>query len=335
MTVPPIISVVMPVYNAEKYLNEAIDSILSQTFTDFEFIIINDGSSDGSEAIILSYDDERIRYIKNNENLQIVKSLNKGITLAKGQYIARMDADDVSLPERLEKQLAFMGKNANIDACGTWMGIIGESNHVWSYPEKHEEIKAQLLFNTPMSHPTLLFKKSFFDDFLYKDVSNKAEDYYLWCESIDSKVFANIPNVLYLYRFHLNQTCNTDRDIQVSVANDVRIKMLKRLGLAPTASDMKVHIDFSLLKWVKADNEKLAKWFDALVKSNQVSQYLDENALKKVISAFWWKRHRANKAQGWPVFFSLISCKYHKYDRRPIIQYIVFFIKCVIRGDVR
>src|SRR6187397_2012165 len=104
----PLVTVLMSVYNAEKYLREAIDSILNQTYRNFEFIIINDASTDGSEAIINSYKDERIRLISNSQNLRLTASLNKGIDLAKGKYIARMDADDASLPERLQKQVTFM-----------------------------------------------------------------------------------------------------------------------------------------------------------------------------------------------------------------------------------
>jgi len=115
----PAVSVVMPVYNGEKYLRESIDSILNQTYTDYEFIIVNDGSNDKTEEIILSYNDNRIRYIKNEKNLQIVKSLNRGIELAKGRYIARMDADDISLPRRFEKQITFMENNLEIGVCGT------------------------------------------------------------------------------------------------------------------------------------------------------------------------------------------------------------------------
>ena len=97
----PVVTVLMPVYNAEEYLVEAIESVLNQTFRDFEFLIINDGSTDRSEKIIKTFTDERIRYIRNSKNLKIVQTLNKGLALAKGIYIARMDADDISLPLRL------------------------------------------------------------------------------------------------------------------------------------------------------------------------------------------------------------------------------------------
>ena len=113
-----LISIILPAYNAEKYLKEAIDSILAQTYTNFELIVINDGSTDKTEEIILSYQDSRIRYIKNEKNLKLIRTLNKGIGLAKGKYIARMDADDISLPHRLKEEVEFMEAHPNIGEIG-------------------------------------------------------------------------------------------------------------------------------------------------------------------------------------------------------------------------
>ena len=124
----PKITVLMPVYNGEKYLKESIESILKQTFRDFEFLIINDTSTDESEKIIRSFKDSRIKLIKNEKNIGLTKSLNKGLDLAKGEYMARMDADDISLPKRLEIQVAFMDKNPKIGVIGAWAKVIGESN---------------------------------------------------------------------------------------------------------------------------------------------------------------------------------------------------------------
>ena len=123
------ISVLMPAYNAEKYIGEAIESILNQTYKDFEFIIINDGSIDRTEDIILSYDDPRIIYLKNKENSGIVASLNNGLKQAKGQYVARMDADDISLPTRFEKQLQYMESNQHIFVLGTSLILFGENSN--------------------------------------------------------------------------------------------------------------------------------------------------------------------------------------------------------------
>ncbi|SVC41049.1 uncharacterized protein METZ01_LOCUS293903, partial [marine metagenome] len=111
----PLITVLMPVYNGAKYLNEAIDSILNQTFQNFEFIIIDDGSTDDSVKIIKSYDDNRIRLVENRNNLGQSETLNKGLSLTRGKYIARMDQDDISMPERLKKQFEFMENNSDVD----------------------------------------------------------------------------------------------------------------------------------------------------------------------------------------------------------------------------
>ena len=121
----PKISVLMSVFNGERYLIKAIDSILNQTFKDFEFIIIDDGSMDSSNAIIRSFDDPRVRLIENEKNIGLTKSLKKGIDLCRGEYIARMDGDDISLPERLKKQVEFMDHNRGVGISGTWKRSIG------------------------------------------------------------------------------------------------------------------------------------------------------------------------------------------------------------------
>ena len=199
----PAVSVVMPVYNGEKYLRESIDSILNQTYTDYEFIIVNDGSNDKTEEIILSYNDNRIRYIKNEKNLQIVKSLNRGIELAKGRYIARMDADDISLPRRFEKQITFMENNLEIGVCGTWLKTIGEKEEVWKLPVIHEEIAMQMFFfidnaSYSVSQDSHIKKLTH----IYSDDFNKAEDYELWTRLLVKTKFANYPKVLLKYRLY-------------------------------------------------------------------------------------------------------------------------------------
>ena len=120
----------MTVHNGEKHLSEAIDGILNQTFKDFEFLVIDDGSTDGSADIIQSYKDVRIRFISNGKNLSVPVSLNMGLNLARGEYIARMDCDDISLPQRLEKQVQFMDANPEVGVCGTWLETFGRIKEI-------------------------------------------------------------------------------------------------------------------------------------------------------------------------------------------------------------
>ena len=280
----PLISVVMPVYNGENYLSEAIDSILNQTYADFEFIILNDGSTDKTEDIILSYSDPRIVYVKNPENLQIVKTLNKGISLAKGKYIARMDADDISLPQRFSKQVGFMEANLDVGVCGAWIKTFGEIESIWSMPTEHDEILVTLLFNSCIMHPTAFLRKSVLSkqNEIYDSQFNKAEDYELWTRLILETRFANIPEVLLRYRL-LDQLNNrTDYKLkQKLLANQIRIKYLSSLSTSCTDEMLEIHNrmlshhpDFN-----KKDIVKLRDWFlklnlnvcDSLYVTNRLS----------------------------------------------------------------
>lgn len=146
----PKVSVVMPAYNAEKYIGESIKSILNQTFIDFEFIIINDGSRDRTKEIILSYSNDRIVYLENEINSGIVVTLNKGLEYATGEYIARMDADDIAVAERLEKQIEFMEENKDVGVLGTGICIFGEDvqEQARVFTTNPEQLKAELIFNS-------------------------------------------------------------------------------------------------------------------------------------------------------------------------------------------
>lgn len=183
----PAISVLMPVYNGERFLKEAIDSILSQTFTDFEFIIINDGSTDNTENIILSYKDERIVYIKNNVNLKLIKTLNRGVDLARGKYIARMDADDISLPTRLEVQYKFMEVHPELAAISSWVNYISDKNKIIGKSTYYSctssiAILYASLFRTPLSHPSSFIKTNILRSIKYSDIPSALhiEDLVLW-----------------------------------------------------------------------------------------------------------------------------------------------------------
>lgn len=203
----PIISVIMPVYNAEKYLDEAIQSILNQTFNNFEFIIINDGSTDKSLEIIEKYkkQDERIILIS-RENKGLIFSLNEGIEKSNGKYIARMDADDISLPERFKKQLSMIEKD-NVDVCGSHYFIINEeSNFIDSsiVPIDQLDFLIYLAITTPFAHPSVIIRKDFLiqNDIFYGTTDFKyAEDYALWILLWNKGAkFANVNDFLISYR---------------------------------------------------------------------------------------------------------------------------------------
>ncbi len=326
----PYISVLMPVYNGEKYLKHAIDSILNQTFPNFEFIIINDGSTDKTEDIILSYNDIRIRYFKNKLNLKIVRTLNKGIKLAKGEYIARMDADDMCLPNRFKIQVQFMEQNKDVDVCGTWMSIINH-NRIWEFPLSHEEIKAFLLFGAALSHPSTLIRHSLFDTFQYSNEYDKAEDYHLWCQVVESKKIQNIPIALYQYRFHQEMTNIVARSKQIEGANKVRKHMIMRTGIIPSNNEMELHINFSLQKLDLKNIDQIIKWLTKILTTNETLNYYDDTSLKKSIGEFWWQLFSKNTFLGLPAYKFFMLSSFRSYSQVPIKKYIKFFFKCLIK----
>lgn len=204
-----LVSVVMPVYNGALYLREAIDSILTQTHTNLELIIINDGSSDNSEEIILSYDDSRIRYFVNEKNNGICVTLNKGLDAAQGIYIARMDCDDISVPERLQKQVEYMELHSSVGVLGSDIIVFGEGIEERLFSFEHDKYccKAGLLFHTCFAHPVVMIRKSLLDEhkLRYDDEYRGLEDFELWYRISKHTDLVNLPYPLLQYRKHKSQ----------------------------------------------------------------------------------------------------------------------------------
>jgi glycosyltransferase involved in cell wall biosynthesis len=216
----PKISVIMPVYNGRRYLSEAVSSILNQTEADFEFVIVDDGSSDDSVKIIESFSDPRIRLIKKKHS-GLIETLNIGIKESRGEYIARMDADDRALPLRLEKQLSRFEADKSLALCGSWSFLIDENGEKISemrYPKiSQTEIKKQALLHNPFIHSSVMIKKSILDQVgIYRSFWKHVEDYELWTRIIFKYETVNIPENLLEYRIHSNQiTANKKRSMKL------------------------------------------------------------------------------------------------------------------------
>ena len=224
-----LVSVIMPVYNGAMYLNEAITSILDQTYTNFEFIIINDGSTDDSEEIILSFDDSRIIYIKNPENYKLIKTLNIGFSLAKAKYIARMDADDISHPDRLQKQVQFLDENQEYGLIGTGVNLLhGANKSQLLYHTDHASLKFALAFYCPFIHPCVMIRKSIVENMevVFDERFVHAEDYELWTRLAFKTKMANLPECLLDYRVHDAQISSQHYVFQTELADEIRRKYL-------------------------------------------------------------------------------------------------------------
>lgn len=197
------VSVIMSVYNGEKYLKEAIDSILGQTYGNFELIIIDDGSTDRSRDIINSYSDRRIRLIVNEANIGLTRSLNRALEHACGEFIARHDSDDVSMPERFERQVAYLKSHPDVAVVGTGAHIIDESGRMTSKLTAAENADSDISNSNTLIHSTVMFRKSVITGLGGYDVTFRyAQDYDLWLRVSKQHRLANISDPLNQYRVH-------------------------------------------------------------------------------------------------------------------------------------
>lgn len=239
----PVISVILPVFNSGQYIELSIKSIILQTFHDFELIVIDDGSSDNSFEVLSTYAklDSRIHLIS-RDNRGLIYTLNEAIEIANGQYIARMDADDLALPDRLEKQLAFLQEN-KLDICGASVRLIGAATGDWRYPHSHVGCEAELLFGVPFAHPSVIGHSKVFKELRYASTWSLVEDYDLWQRAWAAGFqMGNVPEVLLQYRVHRKQTSALYRHQQAQHSQRLRSRhwqqlLNAKLGISPTEAE--------------------------------------------------------------------------------------------------
>lgn len=228
----PKISVIMPVYNGEKYLDEAIKSILNQSELDFEFIIVDDGSTDATKNIIDQNPDNRIKYLKTNHG-GIVNALNFGIRESSGVYIARMDADDISLPDRFKSQIEYLDSNSDVAICGTFAEVINEEGlAIGEMTFKEGSVTlSDLFFHNSFIHPSVMIRKKVLDSVgLYKEKFRHVEDYELWSRVLRSFKGVNIPEKLLRYRRHSSQVTTSKKFKMRFLGLAVRVLVLLRMA---------------------------------------------------------------------------------------------------------
>lgn len=199
-----LVSIILPVFNAEMYLNDCLNSILNQTYKSWELVIVDDGSTDLSSEIIKSYTDPRIRYT-HQENAGVASALNLGLSIAKGHYVCRMDSDDLMCPNRLEKQISFLQFNPDVGVLGGQAEAFDEKGrrYVIKKPLKDKALKWLMLYENPFVHPTVMFNLKNTGDIHYPKV--RMEDWELWVQLFSQTKFANLPDVVLSYRLHENQ----------------------------------------------------------------------------------------------------------------------------------
>jgi glycosyltransferase involved in cell wall biosynthesis len=288
----PTVTVLMPVYNAEKYLRPAIESILRQTYRDFSFLLLDDCSRDQSWPIMQSYNDARIRLVHNATNLGLAQSLNKGIGLADSKYIARMDNDDISLPNRLARQVAFMEAHPTIGICGAAIRTFGEGMKPQNlfFPCHPQVLHCSLLFTNNIAHPTSIFNRELLErhSLLYDASFRNIEDYEMWVRCARYFPIANLKQILLLYRKHPEQL--TKNKNWVSYYRMVSENQLKELAIGYNSEDLAIYHALKTGDFYQTEDfpVKAVIFLEKIIQGNHKTHTYDQAILYRELGTMWW-----------------------------------------------
>lgn len=341
----PLVSVVIPVLNGEKFIIEAVRSIVSQTYENLELIIINDGSTDRTRDMVNSINDSRIKILDNPENIGTAISTNKGIAVSKGKYIALMDADDISLPERIERQVAFLENNPEYGVCGTGSKYLG-SDVVVEFPSSNDEIRVAMLQYFPFRNPSLMMRKSILDKFQlrYDPAFKLTLDYEFISRLIPYCKVANLSEVMLLYREHEKQTSRVYHEVFIEHANNVKVFQLERnlqISLSDKEKSLYVQIFNRNYSWNEEQLLAIIKLFLKLEKANEKVAFYNSNIFKDFllsidprVKMFVYNR-RFNLDLFFKYYFS--KTKPYQFIRKEFgfIKELQFIVKCFLFWKVK
>ena len=285
----PAISVVVPTYNAARYVAEAVASVLVQDFTDFELLLIDDGSTDDTALVVSRFAvDPRVRVLRNERNMGLIATLHRAYAECRAPLIARMDSDDICASDRFRRQVAFLRAHPELGIVGGAIRFFGNvAPNVFTFPTGHADIHAAMLFYCPLAHPALMFRRELLDQGLirYDDAFRHAEDYHLWSRLLLQVKVANLPEVVLDYRLHAQQVSSDSSDKQYAASLQVRRQMLRECGIEPTDDEVALHESVILERPpARADYlPALSAWFQRLEAAASRSGYWDANALHRLL----------------------------------------------------
>ena len=280
----PRLTVLMPVYNVEQYVEEAINSVLRQTYSNFILLVLDDCSTDGTAQIVHSISDDRISYYKQPVNVGLAENLNTGVEMAKTEFISRMDGDDILEKNCLEKQIRFLDTHLDVDICSVGFNFFGTKTSTVFFPEKHEDIKSNHLFGCNVIVP-MLRKRIFTDNNLrYKTSAFPAEDYRMWAECLCIGVrMHTLQEILFYYRTHADQISTERRERQIQKTNEVRLFVLEWLSTDFTEEQKDIFINKFIPGKIesKADVKYLHKFVRLIEEHNRKHKNFSGKSLHK------------------------------------------------------
>jgi len=290
----PLVSVVMPVFNSEKFVSEALRSILNQSYRNIELIVVNDGSTDRSAEIIknLQKEDKRIIIIE-QPNRGIVSARNVGCRHAKGDYIAILDSDDIALEKRIEKQVDYLENHNDVGICGSWVKTIEVNPKIRKYPCDNDKIKCSLLFSCPFSHSSVMMRRTaipFFPE-IYSESFDTVEDYKLWVTCMNVTKYSNLSEPLVLYRIHQENVSILFKKEQEERAIKVLKDLLKNFDINPSDDEIHINNSFYLSGCVLADEylSNVHTWLSKLYTANSIKNILPKSSLFELFSEMWYR----------------------------------------------
>lgn len=326
----------MPVYNGERFIKQAIESILCQTLRDFELVIVNDASFDGTIQIVNSFTDKRIRLINSSKRLGLAKIRDKGIRECRGEFIAFLDSDDIALPQRLEKQWDYMDRNREISLTGSWVKVIDDEDKLTGRVFKHvcrpEIIKSVLLFRNCFTQSAVMIRKAAVQKHGFRSSFNAAPDFDLWSRLAQHLRLANIPRVFSLYReYKGNLTDKTSPEIE-NCTRRIFAASLEKMGLAPTEEEILVHDSLERKKdgWTLKALVKAKYWLQKLCQANGENKVYDRKIFEQLLFDYWFKICCLGADWGIPVFQLYKDLSFRKQVRikeRDLILFMLTSIK--------
>lgn len=331
----PKVSVLIPAYNSEKYIGEAIQSILHQTFTDFELLVLDDGSTDNTWLEIQKFEDNRIQLLKNETNQGIPFSRNKLMDNAKGEYLAWLDADDMTMPERLAIQIKFMDENPDVGICGSWIQYFGYFEHIAKNPISAKEIKCRSLFASCIAQTSSLIRMKILKNHnlnyhLQFDVS---QDYLMEVQIGELSLQSNIPQPLTHQRNHPKRISFVQNKSQIVNANKVRKYQLQKLKIEPSEKELSLH--HQLVNKIESPItmdilQSIDSWLSKIKIANDTMKIFPEPEFTDMLKAIWLKNMAGYSRLGigfWRLFSTSHLSPYQEYN---LWMNLKFYVKCML-----
>ena len=338
---PPLVSVNMPVYNGEKFIGQAIESILAQTYPHFELVIVDDGSTDGTLRVIEGYADARIRVVRNPRNLGLSLTRNRGIEASRGEYIAILDSDDVALPERLAEQVAFLEANPGFGLVGSWAQPVNRTGTpagpAWELPATPESIPSILLFHNYFVQSAVMLRKSALPAPAYRTDFPPAEDYDLWVRISRHHKTWNLPKVLVHYRQHDSNISREKASVMSQSENRILAGQLERLGIQASEAELKLHKSLIPESPQVQAREALAihAWLNGLLRRNEAHNVYDPAQLHPLLTTIWQKYFANLLTYDRALLQILLASPFVPFGVLPPAQRITLIAKCLLQWKTR